>query len=62
MNEASRIRQEQFLVSKMESQKRQKEEALWNESRLVVKRDREARKLELLEAEVMKRLKDTHLR
>ena len=62
MNEASRIRQEQFLVSKMESQKRQMEEALWNESRLVVKRDREARKLELLEAEVMKRLKDTHLR
>lgn len=62
MNEASRIRQEQFLVSKMESQRRQKDEALWNESRLVVKRDREARKLELLEAEVMKRLKDTHLR
>lgn len=62
MNEASRIRQEQFLVSKMESQKRQKEEALWHESRLVVKRDREAKKLELLEAEVMKRLKDTHLR
>ena len=62
MNEASRIRQEQFLVSKMASQQRQKDEALWNESKLVVKRDREARKLELLEAEVMKRLKDTHLR
>ena len=62
LTEASKIRQEQYLVSKLESQKRQKEEALWNESQLVAKKDREAKKLELLEAEVMKRLKDTHLR
>jgi hypothetical protein len=62
MSEASKIRHEQFLVGKLEGQKRQREEALLKESKQVMKKEREAKKLELLEAEVMKRLRDTHLR
>lgn len=62
MNEASKIRHEQYLISKYEAQKRQKEEALFKESKQILKNQREAKKLELLEAEVMKRLRDTHIR
>ena len=59
MNEASKIRHEQFLVNQVEGQKRQREDALLKESRQIVKKEKEAKKLELLEAEVMKRLRDT---
>ena len=62
MNEASKIRHEQQIVNKLETQKRQSDQALKFESKQVMKKDREAKKLELLEAEVMKRLRDTHLR
>ena len=32
------------------------------ESQIIIKKDKEARKLEILEAEVLKRLRDTHVR
>jgi hypothetical protein len=32
------------------------------ESKIIIKKDKEARKLEILEAEVLKRLRDTHVR
>jgi len=46
----------------MESQKKIKEEMLIKEGKLIVKKDKQVRKLEILEAEVLKRLKDTHLK
>ena len=62
VTEANRIRQEQTLVSKMESQRKQKEQQLQEESKILRRKERETKRLELLEAEVLKRLKDTHLR
>lgn len=32
------------------------------ESKIIIKKEKEARKLEVLEAEVLKRLRDTHVR
>lgn len=32
------------------------------ENKIIIKKDKEARKLEILEAEVLKRLRDTHVR
>ena len=49
-------------MNKLEAQKRQREEQLLKESKKVLKKEKEAKKLELLEAEVMKRLRDTHIR
>jgi hypothetical protein len=46
----------------MESQKRLKDEMLIKEGKIIVKKDKQVRKLEILEAEVLKRLKDTHLK
>jgi hypothetical protein len=46
----------------MESQKKIKEDMLIKEGKLIVKKDKQVRKLEILEAEVLKRLKDTHLK
>ena len=46
----------------MESQKKIKEDMLIKEGKLIVKKDKQVKKLEILEAEVLKRLKDTHLK
>ena len=62
MQEASKIRQEQNLVNKLESQKNQKHDQIAKESRIITKKEKEARKLEVLEAEVLQRLRDTHIR
>lgn len=35
---------------------------IYKENKIIVKKDKEARKLEILEAEVLKRLRDTHVR
>ena len=32
------------------------------ENKIIIKKDKEARKLEILEAEVLKRLRETHIR
>jgi hypothetical protein len=46
----------------MESQKRLKDEMLVKEGKIIIKKDKQVKKLEILEAEVLKRLKETHLK
>ena len=46
----------------MESQKRLKDEMLIKEGKMIIKKDKSLKKLEILEAEVLKRVKDTHLK
>ena len=53
MNEASKIKHEQYLVSRLEAQKRLKDDQIQKESKIIAKRDKEARKLEILEKEVL---------
>ena len=62
MNEASKIKQEQYLINKLETQKRIKDEMLQKEEKQILKKEKQVKKLELLEAEVLKRLKDTHVK
>ena len=62
MMEASKIKQEQSLVNKLESQRMQKTDLIGKEGRVILKKDKEVRKLEILEAEVLKRLRDTHVK
>lgn len=46
----------------METQRKLRDQQFQEESKMLKRKEREARRLELLEAEVLKRLKDTHLR
>ena len=62
MMEASRIKQEQNLISRIENQKKQKEDKIHKEGKIIVKKEKEAIKLEILEAEVRKRVRDTYLK
>jgi hypothetical protein len=39
-----------------------KNEEIGKEGKIIIKRDKEARKLEILESEVLKRLRDTHIK
>lgn len=49
-------------MSKIESQKKAKDTQIFKEGKLIMKKEREARMLEVLEAEVLQRLRDTHLK
>jgi hypothetical protein len=62
MQEAHKIKNEQYLVTKLNQQQAAKDELIIKENKIIVKKDKEARKLEILEAEVLKRLRDTHIR
>ena len=62
MSEASKIKQEQFLVNRLEAQKKLKDEQILKESKIIAKREKEAKKLEILEKEVLQRLRNTHVR
>lgn len=62
IKQASKIKNEQHIMNRLENQKRLKEEELNKQGKLIVKRDKEAKKLEILEAEVLKRLRDTHVK
>lgn len=62
MMEASKIKQEQNLVNKLEMQRLQKNDLIGKESKVILKKDKEVRKLEILESEVLKRLRDTHIK
>lgn len=62
MNEAYKIKNEQQWLNKLESQKKLRDDAFLVESKQVLKKEKEAKKLEILEAEVLKRLRDTHMR
>lgn len=50
------------MMNKAETQRKQREDILISEERAILKKEREARKLEHLEQEVLKRLRDTHVR
>ena len=50
------------MVNKLENQKNQKTSQIAKESKIISKKEKEARKLEILEAEVLQRLRDTHIR
>ena len=39
-----------------------KNEEIGKEGKIIIKRDKEVRKLEVLESEVLKRLRDTHVK
>ena len=60
--EASKIRFEQYLNNKAEQQKRIKDQGLKKEEKIILKKEKETRKLELLQTEVLKRLRDTQIR
>lgn len=62
MQEASKIRQELTLVNKLENQKSIKTNQISKEAKIISKKEKEARKLEQLEAEVLQRLRDTHIK
>ena len=51
-----------MLVNKLNTTKNQKNTQISKEARMISKKEREARKLETLEAEVLKRLRETHVR
>lgn len=40
----------------------QKSDQIGKEGRVILKKDKEVRKLEILESEVLKRLRDTHIK
>lgn len=50
------------MVNKLESQRLQKTDQIGKEGRVILKKDKEVRKLEILESEVLKRLRDTHIK
>jgi hypothetical protein len=62
MIEAQKIKNEQFLVNRLNQQQQIKDDMILKENKIIIKKDKEARKLEFLEAEVLKRLRDTHVR
>lgn len=62
MQEASKIRQELNLVNKLESNKSQKTNQISKEAKIISKKEKEAKKLEQLESEVLQRLRDTHIK
>lgn len=60
--EASKIKNEQFLVNRLDNQRRTKDDQIRKESKIIIKKEKQSRKLEILEAEVLKRLRDTHIK
>ena len=60
--EISKERNDRISVRKLAKTKRVKEDQMFDESVKITKKEREARKLEMLEAEILKRLRDTHIK
>lgn len=62
LQEASKIRQDFDLAQKIQKQQNLKDNQITKEKKIISKKEREARKLEALESDVLKRLRDTHVR
>ena len=62
LQEAGKIRFEQTLINKIQGQYNDRDTDLKKENKLIRKKEKEARKLETLEAEILKRLRDTHIK
>lgn len=61
-SEINRERNEKLQIQKLAKSKRIKEDQMFDESVKISKKEKEARKLEMLEAEILKRLRDTHIK
>ena len=62
LQEAGKIRYEQNLISKIHGNTNDRTIDLRKENKMIRKKEKEARKLETLEAEILKRLRDTHIK
>lgn len=61
-SEINRERNDRISIRKLAKTKRVKEDQMFDESVKISKKEKEARKLEMLEAEILKRLRDTHIK
>jgi len=61
-SEINKERNERLNIRKIAKTKRVKEDQMFDESVKISKKEKEARKLEMLEAEILKRLRDTHIK
>ena len=62
MSEAAKIKADQQKLSCLQANKAIKEEQLAKEGKIILKTEKQSRKLEVLESEVLRRLKDTHIK
>lgn len=61
MADAHKMKNEAMNLSRQNKEITQKEAKIANENKIILKKDKEAKKLEALEVEVLKRLRDTHI-
>jgi hypothetical protein len=61
MADAHKMKNDAMNLSKQNREITQKEAKIANENKIILKKDKEAKKLEALEVEVLKRLRDTHI-
>lgn len=61
MADAHKMKNDAMNLSKQNKEITQKEAKIANENKIILKKDKEAKKLEALEVEVLKRLRDTHI-
>jgi hypothetical protein len=62
INDRIRIKTEKVAIEKWIKAKEQKDEAIRKEIAIINKKDGEARRLEQTESEILKRLRETHVR
>ena len=60
--EAAKMKNEKTKLEKATASLQVKEGELQRQGKLILKKEKETRKLEVLEAEVLKRLRDTHVK
>ena len=60
--EAAKMKNEKTKLEKATANLQEKENELQRQGKAILKKEKETRKLEVLEAEVLKRLRDTHVR
>ena len=60
--EAAKMKNEKNKLEKATTNLQEKENELQRQGKAILKKEKETRKLEVLEAEVLKRLRDTHVK
>ena len=60
--EAAKMKNEKTKLEKATANLQEKENELQRQGKAILKKEKETRKLEVLEAEVLKRLRDTHVK
>lgn len=61
-NETAQLKIEQHKKKRLDETKKLKEKEFIKEGRKIHKKEKQARRLEFLESEMLKRLKDTHIK